>query len=64
MTNHECFEFVKEQAPGAILQMTEKIKAGLSAETISDCLNKNIPTEFRQVLSGAIFHIQAITDEA
>jgi hypothetical protein len=64
MTNRECFEFVETQAPEAVRHLTAKIRTGLSAKAISDCLDKNIPLEFRQVISGAIFHAQAMANEA
>ena len=60
MQNHECFEMVKSFAPGAVIDLMEKIRGGLPAKVISDKISKDIPLDLRQVISGAILHAGTI----
>ena len=56
MQNSQCYALVKSLAPGAMEELTEKIRGGLPPKDISDKLSKEIPLDIRQVISGAIFH--------
>ena len=56
MQNSRCYTIVKSLAPGAMDDLTDKIRGGLPAKAISDKLSKEIPLEIRQVISGAILY--------